>query len=113
METFAKSKEEWLKQFLELENGVPAHDTFGDVFGMIDGEEFQRSFIRWVEGVFTVTGGQVVAIDGKTARRSHDKAIAVKMRFIWSVHGRVPMALYWVSEKWMINPMKLPPFPNS
>ena len=49
METFGKSKENWLKQFLELENGIPSHDTFGDVFGMIDGEEFQRSFMRWVE----------------------------------------------------------------
>lgn len=76
METFGKSKEDWLKQFLELENGIPSHDTFGDVFGMIDGEEFQRSFMSWVERVFTLTEGQVVAIDGKTARRSHDKAIA-------------------------------------
>jgi len=72
IETFGKSKEAWLKQFLPLENGIPSHDTFADVFAMIDGDEFQRSFMRWVERVFTVTEGQVVAIDGKTARRSHD-----------------------------------------
>lgn len=75
VETFGKSKEDWLRQFLEMKHGVPSHDTFGDVFGMIDAEEFQRCFMRWVERVFVVTGGQVIAIDGKTARRSHDKAI--------------------------------------
>jgi predicted transposase YbfD/YdcC len=75
VETFGRSKESWLRRFLGLKSGIPSHDTFGDVFGMIDGEEFQRSFIRWIERVFTVTGGQVIAIDGKTARRSHDKNI--------------------------------------
>jgi len=75
IETFGKSKREWLSEFLELKHGTPSHDTFGDIFAMIDGDEFQRSFIRWVEGVFTVTQGQVVSIDGKIARRSHDKAI--------------------------------------
>ncbi len=87
VETFGRSKEEWLKQFLELENGIPSHDTFGDVFRVIDAEEFQRSFMRWVERVFTVTGGQVIAIDGKTARRSHDKSIgqdAIHMVSAWA-----------------------------
>ena len=87
METFGKSKEAWLKQFLNLENGIPSHDTFGDVFRMIDGDEFQRSFIHWVEAVFTVTQGEVVTIDGKTARRSHDKCIgknAIHMVSAWA-----------------------------
>jgi len=75
IETFGKSKEQWLKQFLPLENGIPSHDTFGDVFRMIDADEFQRSFMRWIERSFTVTKGQVIAIDGKTVRRSHDKTI--------------------------------------
>jgi predicted transposase YbfD/YdcC len=75
VEVFGKSKEEWLRQHLKLKSGIPSHDTFGDVFGMIDGEEFQRNFMRWIEQVFTVTKGQVVAIDGKSVRRSHDKRI--------------------------------------
>jgi len=91
IETFGKSKREWLGEFLELKHGTPSHDTFGDIFAMIDGDEFQRSFIRWVEGVFTVTQGQVVSIDGKTARRSHDKAIgkdAIHVVSAWaSVNG--------------------------
>jgi predicted transposase YbfD/YdcC len=73
VETFGKSKESWLGQFLVLENGIPSHDTFGDVFRALDAEAFQRSFLRWVKQVFTVTQGQVIAIDGKTVRRSHDK----------------------------------------
>jgi predicted transposase YbfD/YdcC len=75
IETFGKSKAPWLKQFLPLAKGIPSHDTFGDVFRMIDAEAFQRSFMRWIERVFTVTKGQVIAIDGKTVRRSHDKTI--------------------------------------
>lgn len=74
VETFGKSKESWLRQFLALENGIPSHDTFGDVFRALDAEAFQRSFMRWVKQVFTVTQGQVIAIDGKTVRRSHDKS---------------------------------------
>jgi predicted transposase YbfD/YdcC len=87
VETFGQNKEDWLKQFLELEHGIPSHDTFGDVFRVIDAEEFQRSFMRWVERVFTVTKGQVIAIDGKTVRRSHDKTIgkdAIHMVSAWA-----------------------------
>jgi len=87
IETFGKSKEDWLKRFLRLENGIPSHDTFGDVFKMIDAEEFQKRFMDWIERVFTVTKGQVVAIDGKTVRRSHDKSIgkdAIHMVSAWA-----------------------------
>jgi predicted transposase YbfD/YdcC len=91
VETFGKSKEAWLKQFLKLDKGIPSHDTFGDVFRMLNAEAFQRSFMRWIERVFTLTQGQVIAIDGKTARRSHDKTIgrdAIHMVSAWaSVNG--------------------------
>jgi len=91
IETFGTSKQEWLRQFLELKHGIPSHDTFGDIFTVIDGDEFQRSFMRWVEDIFTITEGQVVSIDGKTARRSHDKAIgkdAIHVVSAWaSVNG--------------------------
>ncbi len=91
IETFGKSKAHWLGQFLELKHGIPSHDTFGDIFAMIDGDAFQRSFLRWVQGVFTISEGQVVSIDGKTARRSHDKASgkdAIHMLSAWaSVNG--------------------------
>jgi predicted transposase YbfD/YdcC len=73
IETVGKAKEAWFRQFLKLEHGIPSHDTFGDVFARIDSEAFQKRFIQWVESVFRVTQGQVVAIDGKTLRGSHDR----------------------------------------
>lgn len=74
IEQFGKAKEAWLREFLELPNGIPTHDTFGRVFGQLDAQAFERCFTRWVQAVFTVTRGQVIAIDGKTVRRSHDRA---------------------------------------
>ena len=74
IEEYGKSKEEWLGTFLELPNGIPSHDTFGRVFARLDPEQFQGCFISWVQAVADITEGQVVAIDGKTTRRSHDRA---------------------------------------
>ena len=75
IETVGKAKESWFRQFLDPEHGSPFHDPFGYVFAKIDHEAFQTHLVHWVARVFQVTQGQVVAIDGKTARRSHDKAI--------------------------------------
>ena len=61
-----RSKEEWFCTFLELPNGIPSHDTFGDVFARLDPEEFQRCFMEWNQGVAELMPGEVVAIDGKT-----------------------------------------------
>jgi predicted transposase YbfD/YdcC len=72
IEEFAKSKEGWFRQFLELPNGIPSHDTFGRVFSLISPEEFQSCFIGWVRSICGELEG-VVAIDGKTLRRSHDR----------------------------------------
>lgn len=75
IEQYGRIKEEWLRRFLELPNGVPSHDTFGRVFSLLDAEVFQNRFIRWVEAVFRKTRGQVIAVDGKTARRSHNRRL--------------------------------------
>ena len=64
--------------YLELPNGIPSHDTFGDVFARLDPEQFQRCFMEWVQAVAQVTQGEVVAIDGKTVRRSHDRTLGKK-----------------------------------
>ena len=102
VETFGKSKQSWLRRHLKLKNGIPSHDTFGDVFGMIDAEEFQRSFMRWIEQVFTVTKGQVVAIDGKTVRRSHDKSIgkdAIHLVSAWASVNGITLGQRQVDDK--------------
>mgnify|MGYP001071413601 CR=1 FL=1 len=74
VQLFGEAKEAWFKTFLELPNGIPSHDTFWRVFARLDPQQFQQSFVSWIASVSEVTKGQVVAIDGKTLRRSHDKA---------------------------------------
>ena len=70
---FGRAHESWLKQFLELPQGIPSHDTFGRVFAIISAKRFQVCFQEWIKSVFELTEGQVIAIDGKTLRRSFDK----------------------------------------
>ena len=74
IETFGNAKSDRFETFLELPNGIPSHDTFGRVFSIIDARNFQDLFIEWTKRVWEATEGQVVAIDGKTVRRSADKA---------------------------------------
>ena len=73
IELFGQAKEPWLKGFLELPHGIPSHDTFRRVFAVLDTEQFQTRFVEWIQAVDKLTKGQVVAIDGKTLRRSHDR----------------------------------------
>lgn len=78
MEEFGLAREPWLKTFLKLPNGIPSHDTFGRLFSLIDSKQFQSCFTEWAQGIFSALGcGGVVAIDGKTSRRSHDRGKGV------------------------------------
>jgi len=102
IETFGKAKQAWLRTFLELENGIPSHDTFGYVFSRLDSEAFQTGFARWVEAVFQVTKGQVIAIDGKTVRRSHNKMIgkeAIHLVSAWASANGIVMGQRKVDGK--------------
>lgn len=73
MEDFGYSRKEWLGQYVELPHGIPSHDTFGRVFAQIDSKAFQESFLSWVKLVTLKMPGQIISIDGKTLRRSHDR----------------------------------------
>jgi predicted transposase YbfD/YdcC len=74
MELFGLEREEWLRTFLSLENGIPSHDTFGDVFAALSPDAIQTRFISWVETIREKISGEIVAVDGKTIRRSKDLA---------------------------------------
>jgi len=100
--TVARAKETWFRQFLKLEHGIPSHDTFGDVFAKIDSEAFQTRFMRWVETVFEVTKGQVVALDGKTLRGSHKREVgkdAIHLVNAWAVSNGIVLGQRKVDGK--------------
>ena len=69
IERFARTREDWLKTFLPLPNGIPSHDTLLRVFGLLDRQQFAAGLFQWTRALHEATGGKVVAIDGKTARR--------------------------------------------
>ena len=69
MAKFGTSKRAWLEKYLDLPNGTPSHDTFTRVFAAVDGQAFVACFLDWVAALQESTDGQLVAIDGKTARR--------------------------------------------
>ena len=75
VEEFGKAKANWFRTFLALPNGIPSHDTFNRVFNRLDPKEFQTSFLNWVNVASELIGGQVIAIDGKVLRRSHDRGV--------------------------------------
>ena len=64
MEQYGNSKYEWLKQFLELPNGIPSHDTIARVFARLDPNEFEQCFCSWVKTIAELLPGDVVSIDG-------------------------------------------------
>lgn len=102
VESFGHSKKEWLSRFLDLKNGIPSHDTFGRVFAHLDPEQFQACFLSWVQAVFTVTEGQVVAIDGKKLRRSYDKTLgkaAIHMVSAWAAANELVLGQVKVDDK--------------
>ena len=102
VESFGKAKEDWLKSFLELSNGIPSHDTFGRFFAFLDAAAFQKAFVRWVQDVFRVTKGQVIAIDGKTVRRSHDKGIgkeAIHLVNAWATSNGIALGQWKTDAK--------------
>jgi predicted transposase YbfD/YdcC len=73
IQIWAQGKLEWLRRFVPLCNGVPSHDTFGRVFAALDARRFEACFIRWMSALIPSLTGQIVAIDGKTVRRSYER----------------------------------------
>jgi predicted transposase YbfD/YdcC len=102
LELFGRSKEEWLKRFLSLPNGIPSHDTFGRVIALLDPAKFAQCFTSWVKAVSQLTQGQVIAIDGKALRRSHDRAngkSAIHMVSAWASANHLVLGQLKVDDK--------------
>jgi predicted transposase YbfD/YdcC len=89
---YGQAKQPWLKTFLRLPRGIPSHDTFSRVFARLDPDAFHRCFLGWIEAVAAATGGKLVAIDGKTLRRSGDTAAgqrALHLLTAWATENRL------------------------
>jgi len=71
--SLGKRRQAWLKTFLQLPAGIPSHDTFRRVLGMLDRQQFAAGLFQWTQALHEATGGKVIAVDGKTARRSFRK----------------------------------------
>jgi predicted transposase YbfD/YdcC len=71
---FGRCKVQWFQTFLDLPSGIPSHDTFGRVFAALDPQAFEAGFRRWIADLATASAGRLIAIDGKTIRRSLDAA---------------------------------------
>jgi len=93
IEAWGKEKLDWLRKYLRLEQGIPCHDTFGRVFAAIDADEFAAAFLRWVGQVVpALAKDEVVAIDGKTSRRS-GKAGATPLHLVSAFAARAGLVL--------------------
>jgi predicted transposase YbfD/YdcC len=102
IEEFGTARYGWLKGFLELPHGIPSHDTFGRVFARVSAVAFQRCFASWIQAVFTMTQGQVIAIDGKTLRRSYERGsgkAAIHMVSAWANANRLVLGQVKTDEK--------------
>jgi predicted transposase YbfD/YdcC len=99
---FGKAKEPWLRQYLALPNGIPSHDTLGRVFGLLDPDQFEVCFSSWARAAFGEVGDEVIAIDGKTVRRSHDRLAgrpALQMVSAWATSTGVVFGQRKVDSK--------------
>lgn len=86
VEQFGTAKLKWFKTFLALPHGIASHDTFGRVFAKLDPHQFEQCFLKWIEALARHTAGRLIAVDGKTLRRSFDTAsgqTAIHMVSAW------------------------------
>ena len=101
MENYARSKEDFLRSFLDLPNGIPSHDTFNRVFSNIDSNHFEACFIEWVSILVQLKPKEIIAIDGKTIRgaKASGKKSPVHMVSAWANDNNVVLGQVKVSEK--------------
>ena len=99
---YGRTKQDWLKTWLELPNGIPSADTFNRVFARLKPEELQKCFIGWMQAVQTVTEGELVNIDGKTlrgAKEAGNSRSLIHMVSVWSASQHLVLGQQKVSEK--------------
>ena len=91
---FGEARRDWFAKFLDLSHGIPSHDRFNAVFAMLKPSEFEQCLLRWITSLHEVTDGRLIAIDGKTLRRSYDAAhskAAIHMVSAWASANQISL----------------------
>jgi predicted transposase YbfD/YdcC len=99
---FGRAKKRFLEKFLDLTAGIPSHDRFNAIFRAIKPAEFEKCLLSWITALHELTDGQVIAIDGKTLRRSFDarsSKAAIHMVSAWATANHISLGQIVVDEK--------------
>jgi predicted transposase YbfD/YdcC len=99
---WANTKKDWLAKFLDMSAGVPSHDRFNAVVALLRPREFEQCLLNWITALHEITGGQIIAIDGKTLRRSYDKGsgkAAIHMVSAWASANHISLGQVTTDEK--------------
>lgn len=102
IEDFGEQRLEWLRQFLPYKRGIPSHDTIARVMSRLDTKVLQQCFIAWIQDVVVLSERTVVAIDGKTVRRSFqdgDRKSAIHVVNAWACENQVSLGQLKVDGK--------------
>jgi hypothetical protein len=102
IEDFGREKLDWLRQFARFDNGVPSHDCVANVISRLTPKGFGECFPSWTQAVANATGGEIIAVDGESARRSRDR------RHTGSAPGPVPTVWCWDRKPPRRNPTRSP-----
>ena len=99
---FGRKKQWWLETFLDLSAGIPSHDRFNAVLAVLKPAEFEACLLSWIGALQEALPGQIVAIDGKTLRRSFDAASgksAIHLVSAWATANRLSLGQVAVDQK--------------
>jgi predicted transposase YbfD/YdcC len=99
---FGRKKLPWLSKFLDLRSGIPSHDRFNAILAAIKPAEFEKCLLSWMTTLHEITDGQVIALDGKTLRRSFDAASgksAIHMVSAWATTNQISLGQVVVDAK--------------
>ena len=102
LEEYGKAQADWFAEVLDLPHGIPGHDTFRRVLSRLDPDELAQCFLSWTAALSDLSGGDIVAIDGKTLRRSYDRRsakAAIHMVSAWATYNRVVLGQLKTEEK--------------
>ena len=102
IEEYGKANKKWLRQILHMPNGIPSHDTFGRVFALLDPDALEQALSAFVRDFAGESAGKHIAMDGKTLRRSFDRAAeknAIHMVTAWVHENHASFGQIKVNEK--------------